>query len=126
TYTDWMVTIKANDYFVGREYKVPLSTFNLAELFPATHEDAEFGVYVDAAGDAGKYIIYENPNTAETETMTKIGSIITSETGVVFVEIRNVTRLGEFRELGEHIEDDNAHIRRGMTQAEFGFTYGTG
>lgn len=126
TYTDWMVTIKANDYFVGREYKVPLSTFNLAELFPATHEDAEFGVYVDAAGDAGKYIIYENPNTAETETMTKIGSIVTSETGVVFVEIRNVTRLGEFRELGEHIEDDNAHIRRGMTQAEFGFTYGTG
>lgn len=126
TYTDWMVTIKANDYFVGREYKVPLSTFNLAELFPATHEDAEFGVYVDAAGDAGKYIIYENPNTAETETMTKIGSIITSETGVVFVEIRNVTRLGEFRELGEHVEDDNAHIRRGMTQAEFGFTYGTG
>lgn len=126
TYTDWMVTIKANDYFVGREYKVPLSTFNMAELFPATHEDAEFGVYVDAAGDAGKYIIYENPNTAETETMTKIGSIITSETGVVFVEIRNVTRLGEFRELGEHIEDDNAHIRRGMTQAEFGFTYGTG
>ncbi|QKN86011.1 hypothetical protein ACEC001_1700 [Escherichia phage vB_EcoM_EC001] len=126
TYTDWMVTIKANDYFVGREYKVPLSTFNLAELFPATHEDAEFGVYVDAAGDDGKYIIYENPNTAETETMTKIGSIITSETGVVFVEIRNVTRLGEFRELGEHIEDDNAHIRRSMTQAEFGFTYGTG
>lgn len=126
TYTDWMVTIKANDYFVGREYKVPLSTFNLAELFPATHEDAEFGVYVDVAGDGGKYIIYENPNTAETETMTKIGSIITSETGVVFVEIRNVTRLGEFRELGEHIEDDNAHIRRGMTQAEFGFTYGTG
>ncbi|HIF2971848.1 TPA: hypothetical protein ACXZSU_002881 [Salmonella enterica] len=126
TYTDWMVTIKANDYFVGREYKVPLSTFNLAELFPATHEDAEFGVYVDAAGDDGKYIIYENPNTAETETMTKIGSIVTSETGVVFVEIRNVTRLGEFRELGEHIEDDNAHIRRGMTQAEFGFTYGTG
>lgn len=126
TYTDWMVTIKANDYFVGREYKVPLSTFNLAELFPATHEDAEFGVYADVAGDDGKYIIYENPNTAETETMTKIGSIITSETGVVFVEIRNVTRLGEFRELGEHIEDDNAHIRRGMTQAEFGFTYGTG
>lgn len=126
TYTDWMVTIKANDYFVGREYKVPLSTFNLAELFPATHEDAEFGVYVDAAGDDGKYIIYENPNTAETETMTKIGSIITSETGVVFVKIRNVTRLGEFRELGEHIEDDNAHIRRGMTQADFGFTYGTG
>ncbi|EAN5277839.1 hypothetical protein EIT72_00440 [Salmonella enterica] len=126
TYTDWMVTIKANDYFVGREYKVPLSTFNLAELFPATHEDAEFGVYVDVAGNDAKYIIYENPNTAETETMTKIGSIITSETGVVFVEIRNVTRLGEFRELGEHIEDDNAHIRRGMTQAEFGFTYGTG
>ncbi|HCJ5819046.1 TPA: hypothetical protein NU463_004705, partial [Escherichia coli] len=101
-------------------------TFNLAELFPATHEDAEFGVYVDVAGNDAKYIIYENPNTAETETMTKIGSIITSETGVVFVEIRNVTRLGEFRELGEHIEDDNAHIRRGMTQAEFGFTYGTG
>ncbi|EBO6938121.1 hypothetical protein DYJ24_00890 [Salmonella enterica] len=126
TYTDWMVTIKANDYFVGREYKVPLSTFNLAELFPATHEDAEFGVYVDVAGNDAKYIIYENPNTAETETMTKIGSIITSETGVVFVEIRNVTRLGEFRELGEHIVDDNAHIRRGMTQAEFGFTYGTG
>ncbi|MCT7475943.1 hypothetical protein N5V81_13250 [Escherichia coli] len=83
-------------------------------------------MYVDAAGDDGKYIIYENPNTAETETMTKIGSIITSETGVVFVEIRNVTRLGEFRELGEHIEDDGAPVNRGMTQAEFGFTYGTG
>lgn len=126
TYTDWMVTIKANDYFVGHEYKVPLSTFNLAELFPATHEDAEFGVFVDVAGNDGKYIIYENPNTAETETMTKIGTIVTSEAGVVFVEIRNVTRLGEFRELGEHIADDNAHIHRSMTQADFGFTYGNG
>ncbi|HHS7556365.1 TPA: hypothetical protein ACTPQ1_004657 [Salmonella enterica] len=126
TYTDWMATVKANKYFVGLEYDAPLATFNLAELFPATHEDNEFGVFVDVQGNDAKYLVLENPNTAETETMTKIGTIVTSETGIVAVEIHNVTRLGEFRELEDHIANDNAHIKRSMTQDEFGFTYGAG
>lgn len=126
TYTGWMATIKANTYFVGLEYDAPLATFNMAEVFPDTHEDNEFGVFVDVQGNDAKYLVLENPNTAETETMTKIGTIVTSEDGIVAVEIHNVTRLGEFRELEDHIANDNAHIKRKLTQEQFGFTYGSG
>lgn len=122
----WMVTLAAETYFVGQEYNVPLSTFNLTELFPGAYEDTSFGVFVDLVGEKAKYVILANPNTAETDTMTKIGSIDTSEEGIDIAEIHNVTRLGAFRELEEHLQDDNAHIQRTMTMAQFGYTSGYG
>lgn len=124
--TGWMVTLAAETYFVGQEYNVPLTTLNLTELFPNAYEDTTFGVFVDIVGETAKYVILANPNTAETDTMTKVGSIDTSEDGIDVAEIHNVTRLGAFRELEEHLEDDNAHIKRTLTMSEFGYTSGYG
>ncbi|QVW55303.1 hypothetical protein pEaSNUABM29_00263 [Erwinia phage pEa_SNUABM_29] len=126
TFTGWMLTIKAGTYFVGQEYTVPLTTINLTEAFPGAYEDVEMGIYVDVQDNAAVYRIFANKDTAETDTMTAVGIVGTSEDEIVMAEVHSVTRLGDFRELEEHIADDNAHIKRTMTQAEFGFTYGTG
>ncbi len=118
----WMVTLAKETYFLGQAFEVPLTTINLTEAFPDAYEDTKFGIFVDVLGDTAFYRILENPDTAETDTMTKVGTIDTSEDGVEIAEIHNVTRLGSFRELEDHIADDNAHIKRTMTMSEFGYT----
>ncbi|QQO90666.1 putative virion structural protein [Erwinia phage pEa_SNUABM_42] len=124
TSTGWMVSIKANNYFVGRDYAVPLTTFNVAELFPASHEDATFGIFVDIVDNAAVYVIKDSANLAESETMTRIGDVLTDEDGIISASVRNVTRLGDYRELADHAADVNAHTPRAITQRDFGYTYG--
>ncbi|ANZ50614.1 hypothetical protein STRATTON_189 [Erwinia phage vB_EamM_Stratton] len=126
TVTGWMVTLAEENYFVGQLYKAPLTTVNLTEAFPDAYEDTTFGIFVDIADGAAKYYILANPDTAETDTMTKVGTIDTSEDGIEIAEIHNVTRLGDYRELEEHKANDNAHIRRTMSMADFGYTLGYG
>ncbi|QOC54631.1 putative virion structural protein [Salmonella phage pSal-SNUABM-04] len=124
TITGWMVSIKANNYFVGRDYTVPLTTFNVAELFPASHEDATFGIFVDIVDNAAVYVIKDSTNLAESETMTRIGDILTDEDSVISASVRNVTRLGDYRELADHAANVSAHTPRAITQAAFGYAYG--
>ena len=123
SHTGWMVTIASNNYFVGKDYTVPLATFNVAELFPQSHEDTVLGVFVDIVNNAAVYVLKDNPEFAENDTLTRIGEIYTSEDEIVEVAIRNTTRLGEFRELEDHKADASAHTLRTMTQAQFGYTY---
>lgn len=124
TINGWMVTVKPNNYFLGQDYTVPVATFNLTELFPDKHEDTVIGVFVDLIDNAARYVLNANPAFGETDTLTKIGEIFTSETGIDQITIRNVTRLGEFRELEEHAANVNAHTPRQMTEAQFGFNFG--
>lgn len=126
TYTGWMVTIKANNYFAGLDYTVPLTTFNVAELFPANHVDITLGIYVDIVDNKAVYVIKDNTDLAESETMTRVGDILTDEDGIVSASTRNVTRLGDYRELSDHAADVSAHTPRTVTQADFGYTYGNG
>lgn len=123
THTGWMVTIPSNNYFVGKDYTVPLATFNLAELYPQSHADTTLGIFVDIVNNAAIYVVKDNPDFAENDTLTRIGEIITDEDDIVDVRVRNTTRLGSFRELEDHIANVSAHTPRTMTQAQFGQTY---
>ncbi|AXF51315.1 putative membrane protein [Erwinia phage Wellington] len=121
TASGWMVSIKANTYFVRLRYDVPLGSFNLTQL-TSSPSNKTFFVYVDVVNNAGLYRV-SLTKLPESATLTEIGSFTTDDSSVLDSTISNVTRLGEFRELVEHAASKNDHSHRAMTQAEFGFTF---
>lgn len=117
TVTGTMITIKAQTYYLRKQYTVPLTAFNLAELYPTTYIDAQFYIYVDMKANAAFYLLSDK-KLVETDTLTAIGEIETAGGVVVFAEIRSVTRLGEFRELDEHAASVTDHINYRPATAE--------
>lgn len=117
-----LVTLPASTYFIGGEtYQVPLMTLNTAERFPKLTTEIYAGIFVDIVDNNATYVIHDNYNQAETDTMTRVGMIGVNDISEVFLtELRNVTRLGDFRELSEHIANDNAHIQRSAPRAALG------
>lgn len=117
-----LVTLPASTYFIGGEtYAVPLMTINVSERFPKLNTEIYAGIFVDIVDNKAKYIIHDSYSQAETDTMTRVGLIGVNDISEVFVtELRNVTRLDDFRELKDHKADDNAHIRRSASRAVLG------
>lgn len=117
-----LVTLPASTYFIGGEtYTVPLMTINVSERFPKLNTEIYAGIFVDIVDNKAKYIIHDSYSQAETDTMTRVGLIGVNDLSEVFVtEMRNVTRLDDFRELKDHAADDNAHIHRSTTRAVLG------
>lgn len=119
-----LVTLPASTYFIGGEtYDVPLLTVNVTERFPNLNKEIYAGIFVDIVDNKAKYIIHDSYSQAETDTMTRVGLIGINDLSEVFVtELRNVTRLGDFRELKDHIANDNAHIQRSASRAVLGLS----
>ncbi len=117
-----LVTLPASTYFIGGEtYTVPLMTINVSERFPKLNTEIYAGIFVDIVDNKAKYIIHDSYSQAETDTMTRVGLIGVNDLSEVFVtELRNVTRLDDFRELKDHKADDNAHIHRSAPRAVLG------
>ncbi|ENJ7999024.1 hypothetical protein AB2K85_000759 [Escherichia coli] len=117
-----LVTLPASTYFIGGEtYAVPLMTINVSERFPKLNTEIYAGIFVDIVDNKAKYIIHDSYSQAETDTMTRVGLIGVNDLSEVFVtELRNVTRLDDFRELKDHKADDNAHIHRSAPRAVLG------
>ena len=117
-----LVTLPASTYFIGGEtYDVPLMTINVSERFPKLNTEIYAGIFVDIVDNKAKYIVHDSYSQAETDTMTRVGLIGVNDISEVFVtEMRNVTRLGDFRELKDHAADDNAHIQRSASRAALG------
>ncbi|EJF7920863.1 hypothetical protein M8812_002235 [Salmonella enterica subsp. enterica serovar Bareilly] len=117
-----LVTLPASTYYIGGEtYAVPLMTINVSERFPKLNTEIYAGIFVDIVDNKAKYIIHDSYSQAETDTMTRVGLIGVNDLSEVFVtEMRNVTRLDDFRELKDHAADDNAHIHRSTTRAVLG------
>ncbi len=117
-----LVTLPASTYFIGGEtYTVPLMTINVSERFPKLNTEIYAGIFVDIVDNKAKYIIHDSYSQAETDTMTRVGLIGVNDLSEVFVtELRNVTRLDDFRELKDHKADDNAHIHRSASRAVLG------
>lgn len=117
-----LVTLPASTYFIGGEtYAVPLMTINVSERFPKLNTEIYAGIFVDIVDNKAKYIIHDSYSQAETDTMTRVGLIGVNDLSEVFVtELRNVTRLDDFRELKDHKADDNAHIHRSASRAVLG------
>lgn len=121
TSTGWMVSIKANTYFVRQRYDVPLGSFNLTQL-TSSPSNKTFFVYVDVVNNVGQYRV-SLTKLPESATLTEIGSFTTDDSSVSDSTISNITRLGDFRELVEHVASKNDHSHRAMPQAEFGYTF---
>ncbi|EMW1793736.1 hypothetical protein AAEP15_004620, partial [Salmonella enterica subsp. enterica serovar Chester] len=117
-----LVTLPASTYFIGGEtYDVPLMSVNVTERFPNLNKEIYAGIFVDIVDNKAKYIIHDSYSQAETDTMTRVGLIGINDLSEVFVtELRNVTRLGDFRELKDHVANDNAHIQRSASRAVLG------
>lgn len=117
-----LVTLPASTYFIGGEtYDVPLMTINVSERFPKLNTEIYAGIFVDIVDNKAKYIVHDSYSQAETDTMTRVGLIGVNDLSEVFVtELRNVTRLDDFRELKDHKADDNAHIHRSASRAVLG------
>lgn len=109
--TNYVVTLASNKLFYLEGKTVPAITFNLAELFPLDYENNRFYVYVDIINGTPSYDVTfgESP---ENEIRTKIGYIETDFDGVIGAFINNVTRLGMFRQLEEHMAAPEAHIQK--------------
>jgi len=123
TATGWMVSIKAGKYFVRQRFDIPLGSFNLTELSSAPSNKTYY-VYADVVNNAGQYRVSATRLT-ESDTLTEIGSFTTNDSTVSDSTVRNVTRLGDFREMVDHVAALNDHTHRAQTQAEFGFTFNT-
>ncbi|VFR13433.1 hypothetical protein SPFM14_00098 [Salmonella phage SPFM14] len=59
-------------------------TETMTKIGPATHEDAEFGVYVDAAGDAGYFVGREYKVPLSTFNLAELFDII--ENGITYTD----------------------------------------
>lgn len=119
-----LLTLPASTYFVGGEtYDVPLMTVNVTERFTNPQTLIHAGIFVDIVDNRAMYIVHDSYNQAETDTMTRVGKLIVNELSQVdVVELRNVTRLGDFRELKDHVANDNAHIQRSAPRAVLGLS----
>lgn len=119
-----LAMLPASTYFVGGEtYDVPLMSVNVTERFPNPKTLIYAGIFVDIVDNKAKYVIHDSYNQAETDTMTRVGRLVVNELSEVdVVELRNVTRLGEFHELKDHIANDNAHIQRSASRAVLGLS----
>lgn len=116
---NYLVTLAASKYFVLKRYAVPALTFNLVDLFPLDYANNTFYVYVDIVNGAAQYDVTLG-QTPETDERTMIGSITTDLDGVVRDAINNVTRLGMFRQLEEHMANPDAHIKKFATKSSIG------
>lgn len=117
TFTAAMLTVKAQTYYLRKQYPVPVAAFNLAELFPSDVGESRFYIYVDMKNNAAFYSV-SNKRLSETDTVTEIGYCDTENSVITFVEIRSVTRLGDFRELDEHIASASDHINYRPSSSE--------
>lgn len=112
-----MVTVKAQIYYLRKQYPVPIASFNLQELFPATAQNGDFYIYVDMKDNAAYYFVSDK-KVVETDTITEIGNIETEAGVVTAAQVRSVTRLGDFREFDEHVASVDQHINYKPTASE--------
>ncbi|QXO09617.1 hypothetical protein pEaSNUABM11_00193 [Erwinia phage pEa_SNUABM_11] len=121
TASGWMVSIKANTYFVRTRFDIPLGSFNLTQI-TSSPSNKTYYVYADVANNAGQYRV-SLTKLPESDTLTEIGSFTTNDSTVSDSTLRNVTRLGDFREMVDHIASKNDHSLRAMSQAAFGYSF---
>jgi hypothetical protein len=117
TFTGLMVTVKAQTYYLRKQYPVPVASFNLQELYPLTAQEGTFYIYVDMKDNAAYYFVSDK-KVVETDTITEIGEVGTSGGVVTYAQVQAVTRLGDFREFDEHVSSVNDHISYKPTALE--------
>ena len=106
-------------YYCNGLHTVPATTFNLIEMFPAMAEEQMLYVFVNYVNGVAAYEVY-NYRKVEDDTLTEIGFILCTDTGIDSYRINNITRLGEFRELDEHRLNESAHVDKPKDRNDLG------
>lgn len=110
------------DFFINStSMKLPVSQFDLKELFPTSYSSNTFYLYATIEGGTAKYEVLEQ-YVADNSTTVYIGYCKTDEVQIVELEVGRATRLGNFREFDEHVNGDSPHGLEldGMTPDDIG------
>lgn len=111
-FEDFMVSIPANFYYCGDRRAVPAMSYNLIDLFPGAYTNKTFYLYVDVTSTGTAVHSISATRRQENDTLTEIGDVTTDGDSIVRANVYNVTRLGNFREFEEHVENPSAHIEK--------------
>jgi hypothetical protein len=106
----WKLTFtQTQPYYTGQvQYTLPITELDLAVLFPTTRFNTAFYIYVEVVGGSARYVL-RGDFVVDSAAMLRIGKLTTNSTGIVTVEVLRRCRLGQFRELTDHIEARSAH-----------------
>ena len=120
TTSGYVFTIsQPKNYYCNGLHTIPATSLNLAELFPSMAEEQMIYLYANFINNAATYEVYDYPK-AENDTLTQIGHILCTDAGIDSYRVKNVTRLGKFRELDEHRANESAHIEKPKDRNELG------
>lgn len=111
-FEDFMVSIPANFYYCGDRRAVPAMSYNLIDLFPGAYTNKTFYLYVDVTSTGTAVHSISATRRQENDTLTEIGDVTTDGDSIIRANVYNVTRLGNFREFEEHVENPSAHIEK--------------
>lgn len=111
-FEDFMVSIPANFYYCGDRRAVPAMSYNLIDLFPGAYTNKTFYLYVDVTSSGTAVHSISATRRQENDTLTEIGDVTTDGDSIIRANVYNVTRLGNFREFEEHVENPSAHIEK--------------
>lgn len=104
----------------GNQLKFPQQGYDLKALFPTGHQNATFYIYASIkSGVAG----YEFSKTIYTDDLerVRIGYCKTDASRITELRVDGLTRLGDFRELADHMASRHVHGIEGKTKEQLGY-----
>ena len=97
----------------GLACTMPVTSLDLATLYPGQWTNRKFYLYVVTTASGGKFLTYnyvaKTTLEADTANQTYIGYVTTDSAKITNVVVNRVTKLGYFQELLDHINDPTAH-----------------
>lgn len=89
-------------------FVIPETSIDLSTTFPSTHSENTFYIYASVDGGSPHYYITDQRLT-DSSTAIYIGYCRTDATQIVDLQVNRATRLGNFREFDEHLNDPKPH-----------------
>lgn len=102
------IPMKIPYYVDSLLHELPTYSVDLSKLYPTGWTNRNYYIYVNYVDSKAVYEVSQL-NTLEDSERTLVGEARTNGSGITSFYVRNVTRLGEFREMDEHAASTNAH-----------------
>ncbi len=97
------------DFFIGSTaHVIPKTAIDLQLMFPSTHKVNKFYIYATVEGGTAHYSLTEQ-YVVDNSTAIYIGYCETGTTQIIDLQVNRATRLGNFREFEEHLNDASPH-----------------
>lgn len=104
----------------GNQWKFPKKGFDLKALFPTGYQNATFYIYASIKSGAADYEFSKAIYTDDLERV-RIGYCKTDASRITELRVDGFTRLGEFRELADHVASRHVHGIEGKTKEQLGY-----